>query len=246
MKKYLAIALSLALLLSLGAAAYATDAKSQADIRFTQFDGIDDGAYDPDDENLEDEPLPEWVNQLSGMSLPFGQHEISIANEVYDSFIGVPIPGQDPKDGTLVTGGKGVLVVGMRNSDWIVQLKPTADGFRYTQAESNDESIRGQETLKNYRLSLRPVEQWETLNTKPMVVSSHAELLPNTAGHLTGGFTSAGYLETILDNTTTGDLGVFGANFNAQLFAPAASVTVEGVAQTILDWTFVSDPEREP
>ncbi|MCL2247894.1 MAG: hypothetical protein FWC13_01340 [Oscillospiraceae bacterium] len=245
MKKYLAIVVLLALLVSIGTAAYATNAKGHADIKFISFDGIDDGVYDPDDGELDDERLPEWMDQLSGMSLPFGQHEISIANEVYDSLIGVPVAGQDPDDENAITGGTGVLVVGMRSGEWKVQLTPIASGFRYTQAAINDESIRGQETLKDYRLSLQLDKQWATQNTKPVTVSSHTPLLPDTAGHITGGFTFAGYTDTILDNTTAGDLGVFGANFNAQLFAPAASVTVAGEAQTILDWTFVLDSIRE-
>ena len=239
MKKFLSIALALVLLLSIGAAAYATNAKGQADIKFVPFDGIDDGVYDPDDGDLDDKDLPEWADQLSGMSLPFGQHEISIANEVYDSNIGVPVAGQDPDADNPITGGTGVLVVGMRSNDWKVQLTPVASGFRYTQAETNAEAIRGQETLRDYRLSLRLDRQWATLNAKNMTVNSHSQLEADTAGHLAGGFTFAGNTDTILDNTTTGDLGVFGANFNAQLFAPAASVTVAGEAQTILDWTFV-------
>jgi len=242
MKKFLALTLALTLLASVSFVALANTAKGDADIEFLPFDGLDDGVYDPDDEKLEDENLPDWVNSLTGMSLPFGQHVISGGNEVYDSLIGVPIAGENPE---AKTGGTGVLVVGMRKGDWIVQVSPSLDGFKYTNAEGNDPTIVGESTLADYRLSLQLDEQWATSTATPMTVNSHAVLTPNIEDHITDGFTFAGDTHTLLDNGIDGDLGMFGANFDAQLFAPAGSVTVAGAAQTILDWTFVDGPIRD-
>ena len=230
MKKLLVIVLVLTLVLGVGVNALATDAQCDAVIEWTTMSADLDGVFDPGDlpSEIEDMTIAGAIpnyEALESMELDFGSRFVSLLDETYYSW-----DDQDDTDPLPVDlwNRAGALIISSLD-DWEVIVE--IDEF-IIQGGLNS----GDATMLGFELTLIP-------NDEEMGGTGSGG--PDGDVNVTGGtFTPA----TIAISEgcggamiATGDMGIFGANWEGELevLGGTAVNSLGEQARAVMDWNFI-------
>jgi len=217
MKKVVALLLVVSLLGTIALAAAEPTriiTNSDAAVAFLDFDGPGDGVIDPEDPDLPpDVDLPDEIENywnLSGLGFDFGEHVISIEDEIYEA---------------REEDGAGMIVFARLYSDWEIQVNISEFSHDYAPTAALEPT-----PLRGFEIDLIDTgADYAYLNSGTMTVAPEVTI---------AGAPDAG-AQTIAWATGGNARGWFGAQFDGDLHVEAFSIERPGELTAQMTWTFV-------